>query len=156
MKKILLKSALCLIAIPLALTSCNSTSDNGDFRISYLSNSTFQKVAESKGSSTEVYYIHLGASNNTGASVTISKSDFTLKTGGKDYAALYFPGEIHYSVEDGKSESYMDSHSDTTVIEKNVETGPSSVSTSSFYICFEVAGSDNYQITYKGNAISLY
>ena len=155
MKKIL-KSALCLLALPALFTSCSSTSGSSDFKITYLSNSSFQKVCESASSSKEVYYIHLGASNNTNGAVTISKTDFVLKTGGKEYTALYFPGEINYSYVTDGSSSYIKDHTDTYSVPKNEVTGENSVSTSSFYICFEVAGETGYSITYKGNAITQY
>ncbi len=152
-----LKSTLCLLAISTLFTSCSSTNESG-IKISYSDVKTFRSIKESESSSKDVYMIMLCSSNDTGANYNVANTDFVLTLDSKEYKALYFVDSHQSSSEtfNGSSttSSYIVSHSTTHTIEPNKESG-STVSTSSFYIAFEVDGT-NGKIAYKGSEISLY
>ena len=159
--KLGLLAGLGLALVPaVALTSCNldGGNTNSDLRITVSSESisNIQKMKESKSSSKEVYTIFMNASNNSSSAITLKNTDFKVKVDGKEFSALYFVIGSNYIAEDGKSNYYITSTSESKEIPVNEKTGESSVSTSSFTIAFEEDITNSPVFFYNGSQIMQY
>ncbi len=154
-------AGLTLALIPaIALTSCNldGGSTSSDFRVSITSESKgkVEKLKESEDSSKEVYTIFVNVSNNTTSAVTLKNTDFKVSVNGKESTALYFVGQINYSIENGVRNAYIVSKTETHSVEVNEKVGESSVHTSSFTLAFEDDITSNATFYYNGNVIGEY
>ena len=157
--KLGLLAGLALALVPaVALTSCGGGSSSSDLRITVSTSSIngIRKFQESEESSKEVYTIFMNASNNSSSAITLKNTDFKVKVDGKELSALYFVIGSNYSVEDGKSNYYITSKSESKEIPVNEKTGESSVSTSSFTIAFEEDITNSPVFFYNGSQITQY